>query len=261
MRQKDYFQFRQFTIDQRHAAMKVGTDSDLLGALAGVPELSTTGSDKSAMQDVAPYPYKILDIGTGTGVLSLMMAQRCPAARITAIEIDENAVIDAKSNFMHSAYADRITLLHTSFQDYLSLQGYNPEAVKTFDSILCNPPYFDKSLECNDLSRTRARHTSSLPFPVLIEGAYSLLREGGLFSVCIPPEVLDDFSTQCLLRGFWLQDVYKVKSVPDKEPKRYVLVHRKGQMITPHQHNCCMRNADRTRSDWYNELMKPFHLL
>lgn len=254
MRQKDFFAFRQFTIDQRHAAMKVGTDSDLLGTLAGVPD--TVGSADCTSQTDVRSGLRILDIGTGTGVLSLMMAQRCPDAQITAVEIDDNAVIDASANFAASRFAERITLVHASFQEYL-MQAEGTQ----FDAILCNPPYFDKSLECDDLSRTRARHTSSLPFSVLIDGAYRLLREGGLFSVCIPPEVLSDFTTQCLLRGFWLQDNYKVKSVPEKEPKRYVLVHRKGSMISPQEHVCCMRNTDRSRSDWYNALMAPFHII
>lgn len=245
MRQKDFFRFQQFTIDQRHAAMKVGTDSDLLGTLAGVP-------------DDMPRP-RILDIGTGTGVLSLMMAQRYADAQIKAIEIDENAVIDASANFLASPWSDRITLVHTSLQDFMADEA-NHEEMGAYDAVLCNPPYFDRSLECDNLGRTRARHTSSLPFDVLIDAAYRLLREGGLFSVCIPPEVLSDFLSQCLRRGFWLQDNYRVRSVPDKGPKRFVLVHRKGRMLLPREHDCCMRNADRSRSVWYDELMREFHL-
>ena len=267
MRQKDFFRYQQFTIDQRHAAMKVGTDSDLLGALAGVPEPDETDATEG---NTAPdRMLRILDIGTGTGVLSLMMAQRCPTAQITAIEIDDNAVIDARANFQASRFAHCITLVHSSLQDYMAEMERRASAapateadagtLASFDAVLCNPPYFDRSLECDDLGRTRARHTSSLPFEVLIDAAYRLLREGGLFSVCIPPEVLSDFKTQCLLRGFWLQDDYQVQSIPGKPAKRYVLVHRRGRMITPRQHYCCMRNADRTRSDWYNQLMREFH--
>lgn len=239
MRRKGLFQYKQFSIVQQHAAMKVGTDSDLLGTL------SAGGN-------------RILDIGTGTGVLSLMLAQRCPEARITAIEIDENAMIDARTNIDSSPFCDRIDLHHISFQDYLTTY---PELIAhpIFDSVICNPPYFDKSLECDDLSRTRARHSSSLPFDVLIGGAYSLLKENGVFSVCIPPEVLDDFTSQCIIRGFWLQDIYKVKSVPEGEPKRLVLVHKKGATVTS-EHVFCMRNEDRSRSEWYKELMKDFHL-
>lgn len=237
MGKKDLFQYKQFVIHQEHAAMKVGTDCDLLGTL------SQGGC-------------QILDIGTGTGILSLMLAQRYPEAQITAVEIDDNAILDASRNFLESPFKDRIQLVHASFQDYLSGVSHG----ELYDSVVCNPPYFDKSMESDNLGRTRARHTSSLPFHVLIGGAFALLKEGGVFSVCIPPEVLDDFQFECQLKGFWLQDIYKIKSVPAKEPKRYVLVHRKGQVVTPREHVFCMRNEDRSRSRWYEELMKDFHL-
>ena len=97
MRRKEYFEFKQFTVHQEHAAMKVGTDGALLGSLAA------TGK-------------RILDIGTGTGLLSLMMAQRCPDAQITAIDVDENAIIDAQRNFSESPFGDRITLKQAPFQ-------------------------------------------------------------------------------------------------------------------------------------------------
>lgn len=230
----DFFNFQQFTIRQSHAAMKVGTDSDLLGAMCAGGSL-------------------VLDIGTGTGVLSLMLAQRFPQAQITAIEIDENAVIDAKYNFEQSPWGNRITLHHTSFQDYIST---NP--LPHFDAVVCNPPYFDHSLECPDQGRSRARHTSSLPFSVLIQGAYQLLLDGGLFSVCIPPEVLKDFDAQCREVGFSLFQNNIIKTIPEKGPKRYVLVYKKGRVEQVEEKVCCMRNADRTRSDWYLELMKDF---
>lgn len=229
----DFFNFQQFTIRQQNAAMKVGTDSDLLGALCG-------GGDR------------ILDIGTGTGVLSLMMAQRFPAARITAIDIDEGAIEDAAYNFEHSNWADRIELHHASLQDFLG------RSAGGFDAVVCNPPYFDRSLECPDLGRTRARHTSSLPFPVLVQGAWQMLAEGGVFSVCIPPEVRTDFHKLCVDAGFSLQQNYIIKTIPEKGPKRYVLVYRKGKVDGPIEEVCCMRNADRTRSEWYLKLMSEF---
>lgn len=237
------FKYKQFDIQQDHAAMKVGTDSDLLGTL------SAGGRD-------------ILDIGTGTGVISLMLAQRCPDATITAIEIDDNAVIDARANFANSRFADRISLHHQSFQDYLAdIEATTPpDALARFDCVVCNPPYFDKSLECDDLSRTRARHTSSLPFPILAGGAYKLLKEGGVFSVCIPGEVLEDFCAVCTVCGFWLKDLYKIKSVPEKEAKRFVLVHQKGTAGQTRIQEFCMRNSDRSRSEWYKEQMKDFLL-
>lgn len=231
---KNLFRYKQFTVSQEHAAMKVGTDSDLLGTLA------TGGTE-------------ILDIGTGTGIITLMMAQRFPDAKFTAIDIDDNAIIDATVNFANSPFADRLILQHISFQDYLE----KFQDTK-FDCVVCNPPYFDKSQESDDLSRTRARHTSSLPFSVLVGGTYQLLRDGGVFSVCIPPEVLEEFSAECIFKGFWLQDMYKIKSIPEKSPKRYVLVHKKGAPGQTHVHEFCMRNSDKSRSDWYKQQLKDF---
>lgn len=229
------FKFQQFDIIQEHAAMKVGTDSDLLGTLGA-------GGDR------------ILDIGTGTGVLSLMMAQRYPNAEITAVEIDDDAIRDAEVNFRNSQFSDRITLHHVSFQDYL--QQVSSDVC--FDSVICNPPYFDKSLECPNLGRSRARHSSSLPFDVLAKGAYQLLADGGVFSVCIPPEVLEAFSAECQFAGFSLKESYQIKSLPQKPPKRYVLVHQKGKTSIPDIFTYCMRNEDHSRSQWYVDLMSAF---
>lgn len=236
MANNEVFQYKQFTVCQKHAAMKVGTDADLLGTLAAGGK-------------------HILDIGTGTGIISLMMAQRFPDATIEAIDIDDNAIIDATENFANSPFASRLSLEKISFQDFLKR---NPEPI--YDCIVCNPPYFDKSTESNDLSRTRARHTSSLPFSVLIEGAYKLLKDEGVFSVCIPPEVLEEFSAECIFKGFWLKAMYKVKSIPEKEPKRYILVHKKGCPVTPDIQTYCMRNSDKSRSAWYNDLLRDFHI-
>lgn len=232
------FKYQQFDIRQEHAAMKVGTDSDLLGTLGAGGK-------------------RILDIGTGTGVLSLMYAQRYPEANITAIEIDDEAVKDARVNFEASKFRDRIELHHTSFQDYLLTVR---DDAQRYDSVICNPPYFDKSLECPDLGRSRARHSSSLPFDVLARGAYSLLVEGGVFSVCIPPEVLESFCAECLFAGFTLRCSYQVKSLPNKPPKRYVLVHQKGVVTHPETYTYCMRNEDHSRSEWYTQLMSQFLL-
>lgn len=240
MGRKDLFQFKQFTIHQRNAGMKVGTDSDLLGALAA------EGS-------------RILDIGTGTGVLSLMMAQRCPQASVTAIEIDDDAVKDAEQNFTESKFADRISLHHCSFQDYLQKVEKSGEA-QLFDSVVCNPPYFHNSMECPDVRRLRARHTSSLPFEVLVGGAYQLLVDGGVFSVCIPPEVFAVFCDVCQQTGFTLRDIYSIKSVPEQPTKRYILVHSKGVQREMQRVEYCMRNPDRSVSQWYKDLMQDFLL-
>ncbi|MBQ0074880.1 MAG: methyltransferase, partial [Prevotella sp.] len=185
------FHYKQFDIQQDHAAMKVGTDCDLLGAMTPCPVTTSQVSSPN-----------ILDIGTGTGVLALMMAQRFPTAHITAVEIDDNAIIDAQANFAASPFSDRISLHHTSFQDFLT--AASPAG---YSCIICNPPYFDKSMECPDLGRSRARHSSSLPFDILAQGAYELLADGGFFTVCIPPEVLETFQKECLFAGFTTKEM------------------------------------------------------
>jgi len=216
--------------------MKVGTDSDLLGTMA-------RGGTR------------ILDIGTGTGIIALMLAQRYPEAQLTAVEIDDNAVIDAATNFAASPWADRINLVHDSFQDFS--KGKN----QLFDAVVCNPPYFQNSLECPDLGRLRARHSSSLPFEDLIGGAYQLLEEGGFFSVCIPPEVLKDFLEIGEKTGFHLFENNRVQALPDSPPKRYVLIFRKGRPepgSTTLVNDYCMRNADHTYTEWYRTQLKDF---
>ena len=230
----DFFNYQHFTIRQSHAAMKVGTDSDLLGTLA-------------------KGGRTVLDIGTGTGIIALMLAQRFPQSTITAIEIDSNAVEDARYNFLHSPWSDKITLIHKSLQEYLAT-----EPPSRFQAVVCNPPYFDRSLECPSQGRTRARHTSSLPFTTLINGAYTLLENDGLFSVCIPPEVLDEFTNLCLSAGFSIYATTCVKTLPSKPPKRFVLTLKKGITDNPQQSTHCLRNQDRTRSPWYKELMQDF---
>lgn len=232
----NYFQFKQFTIQQSRAAMKVGTDAALLGTLAEGGK-------------------RILDIGAGTGIISLMMAQRFPHATVDAVEIDDDAFLDAQDNFNASPFASRLTLYHAAFQDYVRTTE------DRYDCIVSNPPYFDESLENPDEGRTKARHTSSLSFHDLIGGAYRLLDDGGVFSVCIPPEVLKKFSAECLIVGFCLREVHAVKSVPRKpDPKRYILVYQKGVLCTPQEHYYCMQNPDGSRSEWYQELMKDFYL-
>ena len=232
MARKNIFHLKQFSIDQTHAGMKVGTDSDLLGTMAH------GGS-------------RILDIGTGTGILTLMMAQRFPKALLTAIEIDEKAVIDATANFSNSPWNDRITLHHIALQDYMPQQ--------TFDAIVCNPPYFDKSLECPGIQRQRARHTSSLPFDTLISHSYDMLDDGGHLSVSLPPDVLDHFCNICHQQGFHLIENNIILSLPDNPPKRHILVFRKTDSNTPTTTNTyCMRNPDHSYSQWFKLQLQDF---
>lgn len=239
---KKLFRLKLFTIDQTNASMKVGTDSDLLGTMA--------------------YGGKnILDIGTGTGILTLMMAQRFPEAQFTAVEIDDKAVIDASTNFSSSPWSERITLIHDSFQSFIEKE-ISEGRQERFDAIICNPPFFDKSLECLEQGRQRARHTSSLPFETLIDGAYRMLEEGGPFSLILPPEVLEKFCLKAKERGFALKEKNGIQTLPGNPPKRYILVFQKSldSSLCVSENTFSMRNADNTYSQWYNDLLRDFLL-
>ena len=156
------FTFKQFHIDHSRCAMKVGTDGTLLGAWATLP----------------PHANKLLDIGTGSGLIAIKAAQRHPIAKITAIDIDKDCVMQATENAVASPWAERIEVIETP------LQEYSPE--EKFDVIISNPPYFADSMHSPDKQRTTARHTASLSFKELTDGVLRLLADDGLFAVILP---------------------------------------------------------------------------
>ena len=164
------FTFKLFHIDHSRCAMKVGTDGTLLGAWAAIP--SGEGS--------------ILDIGTGTGLIAIMAAQRSPRAEITAIDIDADCASQARENAAASPWGDRISIKECALQEF--------SAERTFDAIISNPPYFIDSLLSPDVARTTARHTSSLPFEDLVSGVLRLLAPEGRFSLILPPT---EFARYC----------------------------------------------------------------
>ena len=186
-----FFQFRQFTVYQDQCAMKVGTDGVLLGAWARL--LATEG--------------RVLDMGTGTGLLALMMAQRYPHASVTAVDIDDQAVIQAQQNISRSPFAERITISQGDIREWED---------QPFDAIVANPPYFVDSLICPDDQRTTARHTGTLTYRELMETAWHLLSDSGIFSVVIPFDYLDRLSSEAALVGFFLSRQCAVRTTPRK---------------------------------------------
>lgn len=157
-----YFQFKRFTVRQDRCAMKVGTDGVLLGAWCSVEDAAS-----------------VLDIGTGTGLVSLMVAQRS-TADIVAVELDESAACQAGENVAESPWKDRIEVVCSAIQAYASQSG------RRFDRIVSNPPYFQDSLKSPKEGRSLARHTDSLSYEELVKAVVSLLNPGGLFSVIVP---------------------------------------------------------------------------
>jgi len=231
-----YFQFKQFTIHQQYCAMKVGTDGTLLGAWALASE----------------SPCRILDIGTGTGLIALMMAQRYPQAKVTAIDIDDGAVRQSKENVSASPFADRINVIKA---DVLTF-----EEEEKYDSIVCNPPFFEDSLTCPDPQRTEARHTVSLGYRQLMEAAFRLLKDDGRFSLIIPSDCRERLESEAHLRGFFLSRVCSIQTTPKKAPKRYMIELSKQPVNEVDTTNGILESSPQVRSDWYRELTKEFYI-
>lgn len=192
-----FFRFKQFTVYQDKCAMKVGTDGVLLGVLADISKAT-----------------RILDIGTGTGLIALMLAQRQKDAHIDAIEIDEQAAQQAQENIAQSPFCH--IHVHTT-----ALQAYN--STQPYDLIVSNPPYFVNSLKAPNAARNLARHTDSLSFADLLQGADRLLHNDGCFWVILPHEQTDAFCTLAKQQG--LYPYHKVHIYPrsDKPAKRIVM--------------------------------------
>ena len=218
------FQFKQFTIEQELCAMKVGTDGVLLGAWAkGGP--------------------RILDIGTGTGIIALMMAQRYPEAQVTAIDIDEGAVRQAEQNVSRSPFLGRISVLQQAVQEHLG----------EYESIVSNPPFFIDSLQAPDEQRNMARHTATLSYAELMKAAYRLLADNGEFSVVIPFDYRRRMEDEAVFVGFFPSRVCGVKTTERKPAKRYLLAFRK--------HPCpCQKEQLTIGSEDYQALTSAFYL-
>lgn len=227
------FTFRQFHIEQDKCAMKVGTDGVILGSWAKGGK-------------------RILDIGTGTGLIALMMAQRFPDANIDAIEIDENAVIQATENVLRSPFTKQIVVKHCSLQTY-------SETKEKYDSIVCNPPYFVDSLKSNDNNRTVARHTDTLPFNELIKCAYQLLTPNGHFSLVLPVESYRILEPEAILNGFSVIKKVLVKTTPSKQPKRILVELGKvpDEYFSTTEY---LQDGAGNKSEWYKEITKEFYL-
>jgi tRNA1Val (adenine37-N6)-methyltransferase len=197
---------------------------------------------------------RILDIGTGTGLIALMMAQRFPDAVVDAVEIDADAAAQAMENVKASPFADRIYIHETAIQKFTP---FPPQG--TFDSIVSNPPFFQQSLKAPDAKRTLARHTDSLSFRDLIKSAVRLLAATGEFSVVIPFNMRQSLIDEAIIQGLSLSRSVAVKTVPHKAAKRYLLAFRKERPEIIEEQEVVMTESGE-RSPWYQELTKDFYL-
>ena len=212
--------------------MKVGTDGLLLGAWA------LGGS-------------RVLDIGTGTGLIALMMAQRFPDAHVDAIDIDADAAAQAEDNARRSPFADRVAVRCVSLQKF--------EIEREYDSIVCNPPFFTQSLQSPDTKRTLARHSVALPFDDLFRHARRLLSEDGVLSIVVPSDALSQIETAAAMNGMFLVRRCLVRTTRKKPVRRLLLSF--SQKPSPFQNEeGIIQEAINEPSEWYRNLTCDFLL-
>jgi tRNA1Val (adenine37-N6)-methyltransferase len=195
------FQFKHFSINQDKTAMKVGTDGVLLGAWTPIEN----------------NPQNILDIGTGTGLIALMLAQRTDAEQIDALEIDADAYEQAVDNFENSPWSDRLFCFHAGLDEFVE------EPEDEYDLIVSNPPYHTENYFSGDEKRDLARFTESLPFEDLVEAADLLLSENGVFAVVIPFASEAKFISLAADSELHLIKITRVKGTPTTQIKRSLL--------------------------------------
>lgn len=195
----NYFQFKQFKIVQQNSAMKVGTDGVLIGAWTWVKNTKS-----------------VLDVGTGTGLIALMLAQRSEA-KIVGIEIEKAAAGEAKGNVNNSPWAKRIQIENISFQEFANLSN------NSFDLIISNPPFFTGSRKNQNSKRTLARHNDSLPYADLITGALKLLNKTGRLSVILPVSEAEEFIKLAERKKLFLIRRTQVKPKESKSPNRILM--------------------------------------
>lgn len=216
--------------------MKVGTDGTLLGAWANAPEGAS----------------RILDIGTGTGLIALMMAQRFPDAQIIGIDIDSDATIQAMENVATSPFDDRIMINREDATKFEDKEG--------FDAIVSNPPYFVDSLTCPGEQRTMARHAVALNYQTLMHTANKLLKNDGIISIVIPTENIEDINSVSACEGLFVTRLCKIKTTPNKQPKRQLVEIRKHPVDKIDYREEILENNPGHRSEWYHNLTKDFYI-
>ncbi|KKO47426.1 methyltransferase [Arsukibacterium ikkense] len=234
------FKCKQFFVGHDQCAMKVGTDGLLLGAWASL-------SNSNAMSAGAT----LLDIGAGSGLISLMLAQRAATAVVHAIELDANAAAQAAYNFQQSPFASRLQLLKGDILTYQPAERYA--------LIVSNPPFFDNALLSADLQRNQARHTASLPLPLLLAKAAELLAVDGSFALILPETTAQAFSQLASAQGWFASASCQVLSRADKVPVRRLMQWQRSP-AAPAQQQLVIYDESGGYSEQYRQLLRDFYL-
>lgn len=232
------FQFKQFDITQLRSAMKIGTDGVLLGAWTPLEN----------------NPYEILDIGSGTGLVALMLAQRSNSRQIDAVEIDDDAFEECTENFENSPWNDRLFCFHASFQEFVTeMKG------ETYSLIVSNPPFYTDDFKTGNSSRNQARFENALPFNDLLNGVNQLLSGDGVFSTIIPFNEEENFTALAAQYGLFPFKKTHVKGNPDAKIKRSLIAFNKHNS-TCEQNLLIIEKERHNYTDAYKNLTKAFYL-
>lgn len=229
------FKFKQFEVDQRDCAMKINTDGVLLGALASFDQ-----------------PRRILDLGSGTGVISLMLAQRFAEALVDAVEIDEAAYLRTKDNFSQSIFSSRLCAYHSSFEAI--------ESVVDYDLIVSNPPFYTDSLHNPDAKKKLARHTDHAFFLQVLSFAFVRLADHGALQLILPTELAVEIVKMATDIGFALKRTIDIHSFVHTASIRQIIDLRKEDKGSVKEEHFVIYKEKGEYSASYKSLLAPFFL-
>jgi len=241
------FQFKQFSLEQDQCAMKIGTDGVLLGAWTPIEN----------------NPHSILDIGTGTGIIALMLAQRSSAEQIDALEIDENAYEQATDNFENSHWNDRLFCFHAALDEFVEESeddSNDSELAQQYDLIVSNPPFHSEDYKSENEQRDLARFQDAMPFEDLIEAAALLLSENGIFSVIIPFKEESTFLALAKEYELFPIKITRVRGTPITETKRSLLAFSRNENPSFPVDELIIETARHIYTPDYIALTKDFYL-
>ena len=232
------FQFKQFSVEQDRCAMKIGTDGVLLGAWTPIEN----------------NPFSVLDIGTGTGIIALILAQRSAAQQIDALEINEDAYEQSVDNFENSRWNDRLFCFHAGLEEFVE------EPEDEYDLIVSNPPFYTEDYKTENKQRDLARFADALPFEDLIEAVALLLSEIGVFSAIIPFKEEEKFIALAKEHQLYPIKITRVKGTPTTEIKRSLLAFSRNKNNPILSDELIIETARHIYTPEYIELTKNFYL-
>lgn len=232
------FQFKKFSVNQDKCAMKIGTDSVLLGAWCPIEN----------------NPFSVLDIGAGTGILSLMLAQRSNAEQIDALEIDDDAYEQCVENFENSPWSDRLFCFHAGLDEFVD------EPEDEYDLIISNPPFYSEDYKTDNSQRDLARFQEAMPFEELIDAAQLLLSENGIFAVIIPYKEEERFIELCTQVELYPIKVTRVKGSQTTPIVRSLLAFKRYELPVLEAEELVIEISRHHYTDEYIELTKDFYL-